>query len=165
MALLRSVAGISTWAIRFTQGLLFKWFLPSQNAQNATVIPENKGSVVELSRAHFSGTDRAQLPLLPEVVDDYVGPDDLVRFIEAFADYLILMGAGFHHVTAKTTGRLGHDLSDLLKLHIYGYVNRVRSSRRGAETRRNIEVIRLFTGRRWRCWRNGRSRLNLTLGR
>ena len=86
--------------------------------------------------AHIPGTDRSQLLLLPEVVDDYVGPDNAVRFIEAFVDQLDLKIAGFARVGAKATGRPGYDPADLLKLYIYGYLNRVRSSRRlEAETR------------------------------
>jgi transposase len=95
--------------------------------------------------AHLSGLDRSQLLLLPEAVDDYVGPDNPVRFIEAFVDQLDLQGAGFVRVEAKATGRPGYDPADLLKLYIYGYLNRVRSSRRlEAETHRNIEVIWLL---------------------
>ncbi|MCM2477806.1 IS1182 family transposase, partial [Rhizobium sp. CG5] len=59
--------------------------------------------------AHLSGTDRAQLLLLPEAVNDYVGPDNPVRFIEAFVDQLDLAKAGFIRVTAKETGRPGYD--------------------------------------------------------
>ncbi len=95
--------------------------------------------------AHLVGSDRSQLLLLPETVDDYVGPDNPVRFIEAFVDQLDLQGAGFARVQAKATGRPGYDPADLLKLYIYGYLNRVRSSRRlEAETHRNIEVIWLL---------------------
>jgi len=97
--------------------------------------------------AHLSGHDRSQLLLLPEAVDDYVGPDNPVRFIEAFVDELDLAAAGFARVVPKTTGRPGYDPADLLKLYIYGYLNRVRSSRRlEAETHRNIEVIWLLRG-------------------
>ncbi|WP_286693478.1 transposase [Paracoccus sp. SCN 68-21] len=78
-------------------------------------------------------------------MDDYVGPDNVVRFIEAFVDGLDLKAAGFERVRAKTTGRPGYDPADLLKLYIYGYLNRVRSSRRlEVETRRNLEVIWLL---------------------
>ncbi|MGO4569181.1 transposase [Rhizobium sp. 2YAF20] len=92
--------------------------------------------------AHLSGTDRSQLLLLPEAVDDYVGPDNPVRFIEAFVDGLDLVSAGFLRVAAKDTGRPGYDPADLLKIYIYGYLNRVRSSHRlEAEAHRNIEVI------------------------
>jgi transposase len=83
--------------------------------------------------------------LLPEAVDDYVGPNNPVRFIDAFVDGLDLTGAGFGRVAPKATGRPGYDPADLLKLYIYGYLNRVRSSRRlEAETHRNIEVIWLL---------------------
>ncbi|NDV89466.1 IS1182 family transposase [Aurantimonas aggregata] len=95
--------------------------------------------------AHSSGIDRSQVLLLPEAVDDYVGPDNPVRFIDAFVDGLDLAGAGFGRVAPKATGRPGYDPADLLKLYIYGYLNRVRSSRRlEAETLRNIEVIWLI---------------------
>lgn len=95
--------------------------------------------------AHITGTDRSQLLLLPERVDDYVGPDNPVRFIDAFVDGIDLAAAGFDRVVPKATGRPGYDPADLLKLYIYGYLNRIRSSRRlEAETRRNIEVIWLM---------------------
>ena len=57
--------------------------------------------------AHLSGTDRSPLVLLPEAVDDYVGSDNPVRFIEAFVDGLDLAAAGFARVAAKETGRPG----------------------------------------------------------
>ena len=95
--------------------------------------------------AHISGHDRSQTLLLPESVDDYVGPDNPVRFIDAFVDGLDLAAAGFVGVEPKATGRPGYAPADLLKLYIYGYLNRVRSSRRlEAETHRNIEVIWLL---------------------
>src|SRR5271154_2202431 len=95
--------------------------------------------------AHISGFERTQLLLLPEVVDDYVGPENPVRFIEAFVDNLDLAAAGFARVQPKETGRPGYAPADLLKLYIYGYLNRIRSSRRlEAETHRNIEVIWLL---------------------
>src|SRR6266513_1729622 len=94
---------------------------------------------------HLSGHDRSQLFLLPETVDDYVGPDNPVRFIDAFVDGLDLAAASFIHVEPKVTGRPAYAPGDLLKLYIYGYLNRVRSSRRlEAETHRNIEVIWLL---------------------
>lgn len=94
---------------------------------------------------HIAGHDRSQTLLLPESVDDYVGPDNPVRFIDAFVDGLDLAAAGFTGVSAKETGRPGYAPADLLKLYVYGYLNRVRSSRRlEAETHRNIEVIWLL---------------------
>jgi transposase len=79
---------------------------------------------------HISGFERSQILLLPEAVDDYVGADNPVRFIDAFVDELDLSAAGFVRVAAKATGRPGYAPADLLKLYIYGYLNRVRSSRR-----------------------------------
>ena len=94
---------------------------------------------------HIQGISRAQPLLLPSCVDDYVGPDTVVRFIDAFVESLDLVAAGFDRALPKATGRPGYDPSDLLKLYIYGYLNRVRSSRRlEAETRRNLEVIWLM---------------------
>ena len=94
---------------------------------------------------HIAGHDRSQTLLLPEFLDDYVGLENPVRFIEAFVDGLDLTAAGFIRVAAKRTGRPGYAPADLLKLYIYGYLNRVRSSRRlEAETHRNIEVIWLL---------------------
>ena len=94
---------------------------------------------------HISGFARDQLLLFPEAVDDYIGSDNPIRFIDAFVDGLDLMEAGFARVLPKATGRPGYAPSDLLKLYIYGYLNRVRSSRRlEAECHRNIEVIWLL---------------------
>ena len=73
--------------------------------------------------------------------------DNPVRFIDAFVDGLDLAGAGFARVEAKATGRPGYAPGDLLKLYIYGYLNRVRSSRRlEREAQCNIEVIWLLRG-------------------
>ena len=89
---------------------------------------------------HIGGFERDQLLLLPEAVDDYVDADNPVRFIDAFVDGLDLTAAGFLRVEAKATGRPGYAPCDLLKLYIYGYLNRVRSSRRlEGEAHRNIE--------------------------
>jgi transposase len=94
---------------------------------------------------HITGHDRSPTLLLPESLDDYVGPENPVRFIEAFVDGLDLAAAGFARVHSKETGRPGYAPADLLKLYIYGYLNRVRSSRRlEAETHRNLEVIWLL---------------------
>jgi transposase len=94
---------------------------------------------------HIAGFDRSQTLLFPEAVDDYVGPDNPVRFIDAFVDGLDIGAAGFSRVVAAATGRPGYAPGDLLKLYIYGYLNRIRSSRRlEAECHRNIEVIWLL---------------------
>ncbi len=95
--------------------------------------------------AHISGTDRTQMLLLPERVEDYVGANNPVRFIDAFVDGLNLLDTGFARVHTKATGRPPYNPADLLKLYIYGYLNRVRSSRRlEVECHRNIEVIWLL---------------------
>jgi transposase len=69
---------------------------------------------------HISGDDRDQMLLLPEAVDDYVGVDNPVRFIDAFVDGLDLAALGFVRAEAKATGRPGYAPGDLLKLYIYG---------------------------------------------
>ena len=94
---------------------------------------------------YIQGTSRSQTLLLPVCVDNYVGSDNVVRFIEAFVNSLDLAAAGFERTLPKATGRPGYDPCDLLKLYIYGYLNRVRSSRRlETETHRNLEVIWLM---------------------
>jgi transposase len=96
---------------------------------------------------HLSGFARDQLLLLPEAVDDYVDTDNPVRFIDAFVDGLNLAAAEFARVEAQATGRPGYAPGDLLKLYIYGYLNRVRSSRRlERECRCNVEVMWLLRG-------------------
>ena len=94
---------------------------------------------------HIAGHVRSQTLLLPESLDDYVGTENPVRFIDAFVDGLDLTAAGFVRVMPKATGRPGYDPQDLLRLYIYGYLNRLRSSRRlEVETHRNLEVIWLL---------------------
>ncbi|HKE45760.1 MAG TPA: IS1182 family transposase [Steroidobacteraceae bacterium] len=91
--------------------------------------------------------DRTQITLLPEAVDDFIGPDNPVRVIDAFVDQVDLGGAGFQRAVPAEVGRPGYDPRVLLKLYVYGYLNRVRSSRRlERETHRNVEVI-------WLCGR------------
>jgi transposase len=95
----------------------------------------------------IEGADRTQVTLLPDCVDDYVGTDNPVRVIEAFVDQLDLREMGFESVDPEATGRPAYHPSVMLKIYIYGYLNRVQSSRRlEHETQRNIEVMWL-TGR------------------
>ncbi len=86
--------------------------------------------MLRFATAHISGIDRSQVLLLPEAVNDYVGGDNLVRFIDAFVEGLDLTAAGFERVVPKVMGRPSYDPADMLKLYIYGYLNCVRSSRR-----------------------------------
>src|ERR687897_3008075 len=90
----------------------------------------------------FEGQDRRQATLLPECLDDYVAPDNPVRIIEAFVDELDLAALGFAGVVPEATGRPAYHPATLLKIYIYGYLNRIPSSRRlERETQRNLELI------------------------
>jgi transposase len=83
--------------------------------------------------------------LLPASVDDYVGAGNAVRAIDAFVDYLDLSEAGFARTKPADTGRPPFNPADLLKLYLWGYLNRVHSSRRlENECRRNLEVLWLL---------------------
>src|SRR3990172_8156662 len=91
--------------------------------------------------AHIIGTPREQITLFPEAVEDYISDDNSVRFIDAFAEALDLAKLRFQKVELSDTGRPPYRPADLLKLFIYGYLNKVRSSRRlERETARNLEV-------------------------
>jgi len=95
--------------------------------------------------AHIAGASRYQATLFPEVLDEVVGRDDPVRVIDAFVDTLDLGELGFSKVAAEEMGRPPYAPGDLLKLYIYGYLHRVRASRRlEAETHRNVQVMWLI---------------------
>jgi transposase len=95
--------------------------------------------------AHVAGESRYQATLFPEVLDEVVGRDDPVRVIDAFVDTLDLGELGFSKVVAEEMGRPPYAPGDLLKLYIYGYLHRVRASRRlEAETHRNVQVMWLI---------------------
>src|SRR5215472_272375 len=93
------------------------------------------------------GTDRGQSTLFPECLEDWIHEDNPVRVIDVFVDELNLGELGFEGVDPEATGRPSYHPSVLLKLYIYGYLNRVQSSRRlEHEAGRNVEVMWL-TGR------------------
>src|SRR6476659_8498561 len=93
------------------------------------------------------GADRQQTLLLPECLDAGVDESNPVRAVDVFVDELELRELGFDRVTPAATGRPGYHPSPMLKLYIYGYLNRVQSSRRlEREAGRNLEVMWL-TGR------------------
>jgi len=95
----------------------------------------------------IEGVDRNQATLLPECVEDYVGPDNPVRVVEAFVEQLDLQALGFEGCCPEATGRPAYHPAVLLKLYIYGYLNRIQSSRRlEQETQRNLELM-------WLCGR------------
>jgi transposase len=93
------------------------------------------------------GVERGQSTLFPDRLEDWIGEDNPVRVIDVFVDELDLGGLGFNRVEPQATGRPSYHPSVLLKLYIYGYLNRVQSSRRlEREAGRNVEVMWL-TGR------------------
>ncbi len=93
------------------------------------------------------GEDRTQVTLLPECLDDFVAEDNPVRVIDVFIDELDLTGLGFEGVAPADTGRPAYHPAVLLKIYVYGYLNRLQSSRRlERETQRNVELMWL-TGR------------------
>ena len=93
----------------------------------------------------ISGENRNQTLLLPDSVEDYVDENNAVHVIDAYINSLSLEDLGFVHTAPCDTGRPPYDPRDLLKLYVYGYMNRVHSSRRlETETRRNLEVIWLL---------------------
>src|SRR5881396_3058390 len=93
-------------------------------------------------RRFVEGVDRGQSTLFPDCLEDWIGEDNPVRVIDVFVDELDLAELGFSGVEAEVTGRPSYHPSALLKLYIYGYLNRVQSSRRlEREAQRNIELM------------------------
>jgi transposase len=101
--------------------------------------------VKEKRMAYIEGVARNQGILFPEVLEDYITEDNSVRFIDAFVDSLDLVGLGFKYAEPEPTGRPPYNPGDLLKLYVYGYLNRLRSSRGlERETYRNVELMWLI---------------------
>lgn len=95
--------------------------------------------------SYIQGIERNQSLLFPELVEDYVEENNSVRFIDAYVDTLDLRELGFTHAQTTATGRPPYCPADLLKLYVYGYLNKVRSSRLlEQQTHRNIEVMWLL---------------------
>lgn len=93
-------------------------------------------------RRFIEGTDRGQSTLFPECLEDWIDENNPVRVIDVFVDELALGELGFDGVAPEDTGRPSYHPSLLLKLYIYGYLNRVQSSRRlERETLRNVEMM------------------------
>ncbi len=97
--------------------------------------------------SYITGFDRKQTVLFPQSIDELIAPENTVRFIEVFVESLNIIELGFKDVSMNINGRPPFNPSDLLKLYIYGYMNRIRSSR-GLETecKRNIELMWLLKG-------------------
>jgi len=94
---------------------------------------------------YIEGSARDQQVLFPDVLDDYVSAENPVRFLDALVDSLDLVTLGFQRAIPAATGRPPYDPGDLLRLYLYGYLHRVRSSRKlEQEAHRNIEVIWLL---------------------
>jgi len=98
------------------------------------------------NRKFKTGTCREQASFLPPRIEDYVGPDNPVRAIEAYVASLDVEKLGFRHADAGGgAGQPPYDPADLLKLYLYGYLNQIRSSRRlEREAQRNLELIWLL---------------------
>jgi len=98
---------------------------------------------------YIRGLDRSQTQLLPPSLEDYVPAECPARFIDAYVDGLDFQQLGFARSQPAATGRPSYHPADLLKLYLYGYLNRIRSSRRlEAEAGRNLELIWLLRGLR-----------------
>jgi transposase len=95
----------------------------------------------------IEGEERSQVTLLPECLDDYIAEDNPIRVVDAFVEELHLHKLGFEGAEPAATGRPSYHPAVLLKIYIYGYLNRIQSSRRlEREAQRNVEVMWL-TGR------------------
>lgn len=95
---------------------------------------------------YVEGSDRDQVTLLPECLDDYIAEDNPGRAVDAFVEELDLEALGFAKAAPAHTGRLAYHPGVLLKIYIYGYLNRVASSRRlERECQRNVELMWLTT--------------------
>ena len=96
---------------------------------------------------YIAGDDRTQSVLFPERLDDWVEEDNAVRVVDVFVDALDLGQLGFERAQPAETGRPAYHPATLLKIYVYGYLNRIQSSRRlEREAQRNVELIWL-TGR------------------
>jgi transposase len=98
-------------------------------------------------KRYVEGQDRSQVTLFPESLDEYIAEDNPVRVVDVFVEELDLKELGFEGAEPEATGRPAYHPATLLKIYIYGYLNRVQSSRRlEREAQRNVELIWL-TGR------------------
>lgn len=97
--------------------------------------------------SYITGFDRQQTVLIPETIDSLIDKNNEVRFIDLFVDSLNIVEMGFKDVRLNKNGRPPFNPKDLLKLYIYGYLNKIRSSRGlERECKRNIELIWLMRG-------------------
>lgn len=124
-----------------------KLFSETESEKDTVDNPEIKNihQNKERENPYITGSDRNQTIMFPSLVDDYVSEDNPVRFIDAYVENLDLSDLGFTHSVPKLTGRRSYAPSDLLKLYIYGYLKKIRSSRQLAQlTHLNVEVFWLL---------------------
>lgn len=102
----------------------------------------------------IEGENRDQSTLFPESLEDYIAEDNAIRVVDAFVEKLDLKGLGFESAEPSETGRPGYQPAMMLKIYVYGYLNRIHSSRRlERESHRNVELIWL-TGRLMPCFKS-----------
>lgn len=95
---------------------------------------------------YIEGEHRKQTTLFPESLEEYITEDNPIRFVDAYIEHLDLHALGFERASPKDTGRPGYHPAVLLKLYVYGYLNRVQTSRRlERETHRNVELMWLLS--------------------
>ncbi len=97
--------------------------------------------------SYVEGISRSQTFLLPKTIEEYVAPDNPIRFIDAYVNTLYMEKLGFAHSTPQTLGRPAYNPKDLCKLYLYGGLNHIRSSRKlERECKTNLEAIWLLKG-------------------
>lgn len=94
-------------------------------------------------KRYIQGEERSQVTLLAECLDDYIAEDNTLRVVDVFVDDLNLADLGFDGISPAITGRPSYHPSVLLKLYIYGYLNRIQSSRRhiAAQSNRTLNLL------------------------
>ena len=103
--------------------------------------------MVSQMKRFIEGENRSQSTFFPESLEDYIAADNAVRVVDAFVDKLNLKKLGFERAEPSVTGRPGYHPEMMLKIYVYGYLNRIQSSHRlERESHRNVELIWL-TGR------------------
>ena len=99
-------------------------------------------ALVNRMKRFIEGENRFQSTLFPESLEDYIAEDNSIRVVDAFVDKLVLKELGFDRAEPSDTGRPGYLPATMLKIYIYGYLNRIQSSRRlDRESYRNVELI------------------------
>ena len=94
---------------------------------------------------YIRGMNRDQVLLFPDIVDEYIAQNNPVRFIDAYVESLDLAGLEFTHAVPQETGRPAYAPAAMLKLYIYGYLHKIRSSHKlEQETHRNFELMWLL---------------------